>query len=111
MLQQDEPDDYVIATGEAHSVRELVDVAFAHVGLDPAEYVAHRPAYFRPAEVDHLIGDYSKAKQKLGWEPRTSFEELVRLMVDARPRAAVEQGARAPGALGAQRLLPRTASI
>ena len=62
MLQQDEPDDYVIATGEAHSVRELVDVAFAHVGLDPAEYVGTDPRYFRPAEVDHLIGDYSKAQ-------------------------------------------------
>ena len=83
MLQQDEPDDYVIATGEAHSVRELVDVAFAHIGLDPEEYVGTDPAYFRPAEVDHLIGDHSKARDKLGWEPRTSFEELVRLMVDA----------------------------
>src|SRR5689334_18021428 len=83
MLQQDQPDDFVIATGEAHSVRELVDVAFAHAGLDPSEYVGTDPAYFRPAEVDHLIGDYSKAKAQLGWEPRTSFEELVKLMVDA----------------------------
>jgi GDPmannose 4,6-dehydratase len=83
MLQQDEPDDYVIATGEAHSVRELVDVAFDQVGLDPTEYVGTDPAYFRPAEVDHLIGDYGKAKRLLGWEPRTSFEELIRLMVDA----------------------------
>jgi GDPmannose 4,6-dehydratase len=83
MLQQDEPDDYVIATGETHSVRELVDVAFEHVGLDPAKYVSTDPRYFRPAEVDHLIGDYSKAKEKLGWEPRTSFKELVQLMVDA----------------------------
>jgi GDPmannose 4,6-dehydratase len=83
MLQQDEPDDFVIATGEAHSVRELVDVAFGHVGLDPGEHVGTDPRYYRPAEVDHLIGDYSKAKEKLGWEPRTSFEELVRLMVDA----------------------------
>ena len=83
MLQQDEPDDYVIATGETHSVRELVDVAFAHVDLDPAQHVGTDPKYFRPAEVDHLIGDYSKAKEKLGWEPRTSFEELTRLMVDA----------------------------
>jgi GDPmannose 4,6-dehydratase len=83
MLQQDEPDDYVIATGEAHSVQELVDVAFAHAGLDPDEYVGTDPAYFRPAEVDHLIGDYAKAKANLGWEPRTSFEELVKLMVDA----------------------------
>ena len=83
MLQQDEPDDYVIATGEAHSVRELVDIAFDHLGLDPEKYVGTDPRYYRPAEVDHLIGDYSKAKEKLGWEPRTSFDELVRLMVDA----------------------------
>jgi GDPmannose 4,6-dehydratase len=83
MLQQDEPEDYVIATGEAHSVRELVDVAFGHVGLDPEQYVRTDPKYFRPAEVDHLIGDASKARERLGWTPRTSFEELVRLMVDA----------------------------
>src|SRR5207253_3600629 len=63
MLQQDEPDDYVVATGKAHSVRELVDVAFSHVGLDPAQYVRTDPAYFRPAEVDHLIGDASKARE------------------------------------------------
>jgi GDPmannose 4,6-dehydratase len=83
MLQQADPDDYVIATGKAHSVRELVNLAFEHVGLDPADYVRTDPAYFRPAEVDHLIGDASKAREKLGWEPRTSFEELVKLMVDA----------------------------
>jgi GDPmannose 4,6-dehydratase len=83
MLQQDEPDDYVIATGEAHSVRELVDISFAHVGLEPDDYVKLDPRFLRPAEVDHLIGDYAKAKEKLGWEPRTTFEELVRLMVDA----------------------------
>jgi GDPmannose 4,6-dehydratase len=83
MLQQDEPDDFVIATGKAHSVRQLVDIAFEHVGLDPAQYVRTDPKYYRPAEVDHLIGDYSKAREKLGWEPRTSFEELVRLMVDS----------------------------
>jgi GDPmannose 4,6-dehydratase len=83
MLQQDEPDDYVIATGEAHSVRELVDVAFARVDLDPADHVRIDPQYLRPAEVEHLVGDYSKAKEKLGWEPRTSFRELVELMVDA----------------------------
>ena len=83
MLQQDEPDDYVIATGEAHSVRELVDLSFARVGLDPDEHVRIDPRFLRPAEVDHLIGDYSKAKENLGWEPRTSFEELVDLMVDA----------------------------
>jgi GDPmannose 4,6-dehydratase len=83
MLQQDEPEDYVIATGEAHSVRELVNVAFAHVGLDPSDYVRTDPRFLRPAEVEHLVGDYSKAKEKLGWEPRTGFEELVRLMVDS----------------------------
>ncbi len=83
MLQEDEPDDYVIATGEAHSVQELVDVAFAHVSLDPKDHIRTDPRFLRPAEVEHLVGDYSKAKEKLGWEPRTSFEELVRLMVDA----------------------------
>jgi GDPmannose 4,6-dehydratase len=83
MLQQDEPDDYVIATGEAHSVRELVEVAFAHAGLDPDKHVRIDPRFLRPAEVEHLVGDASKAREKLGWEPRTSFEEMVRLMVDA----------------------------
>jgi GDPmannose 4,6-dehydratase len=83
MLQQDEPDDYVIATGEAHSVQELVDIAFSHLDLDPKEYVRIDERFMRPAEVDHLIGDSSKAKEKLGWEPRTSFEELVKLMVDS----------------------------
>jgi GDPmannose 4,6-dehydratase len=83
MLQEDEPDDYVIATGEAHSVKELVDIAFEHVGLDPDEHVKIDPKFMRPAEVDHLIGDYSKAREQLGWEPRTTFEELVRVMVDA----------------------------
>jgi GDPmannose 4,6-dehydratase len=83
MLQQDDPQDFVIATGQAHSVQECVDVAFDHVGLDPVEYVETDQALMRPADVDHLIGDYSKAKRELGWEPRTSFEELIRLMVDA----------------------------
>jgi GDPmannose 4,6-dehydratase len=83
MLQQDEPEDYVIATNEAHSVRELVQIAFERVGLNPDDHVRIDPQFYRPAEVDHLIGDYSKAKEKLGWEPRTSFEELVHLMVDA----------------------------
>jgi GDPmannose 4,6-dehydratase len=83
MLQQDEPDDYVIATGETHSVRQLVEVAFAHVGIDPDNHVRIDPAFLRPAEVEHLIGDASKAREKLGWVPRTSFEEMVQLMVDA----------------------------
>ena len=73
----------MIATGEAHSVRELVQVAFEHVGLDPEGHVRIDPRFLRPAEVEHLVGDYSKAREKLGWEPRTSFEEMIRLMVDA----------------------------
>jgi len=83
MLQQDAPDDLVIATGETHSVKELVEVAFGHVGLDWAKYVEKDPRYYRPAEVDLLVGDPSKAKQKLGWEAQTKFDGLVRLMVDA----------------------------
>jgi GDPmannose 4,6-dehydratase len=83
MLQQDEPDDYVVATGEAHSVQELVEVAFAHVGLDWQQHVGVDPRYLRPAEVDHLIGDASKARQKLGWTPSVDFKGLVHMMVDA----------------------------
>ena len=83
MLQQDEPDDFVIATGEVHSVRKLVEVAFAHVGLDPSEHVRIDERYLRPAEVEHLIGDASKARDKLGWVPRTSFEEMIQRMVDS----------------------------
>jgi GDPmannose 4,6-dehydratase len=83
MLQQDQPDDYVIATNETHSVKEFLEVAFRHAGLDWQKYVEIDPAYFRPAEVDLLIGDYSKAKKKLGWAPRTRFEDLARLMVDS----------------------------
>jgi GDPmannose 4,6-dehydratase len=83
MLQQDEPDDYVIATGVSHSVKYLVDVAFEHVGLDPAEYVRQDARFMRPAEVDHLVGSYEKAERQLGWKPNTTFEELIGLMVDA----------------------------
>jgi GDPmannose 4,6-dehydratase len=83
MLQADEPDDYVIATGETHSVRELVDEAFALVDLDPRDYVRIDPAYFRPTEVDVLLGDASKAREKLGWKPKVGFKELVRMMVAA----------------------------
>jgi GDPmannose 4,6-dehydratase len=83
MLQADEPDDYVIATGEEHSVQECVDIAFAHAGLDPKQYVKTDPKFLRPAEVDHLVGDAGKARATLGWEPRVSFRELVELMVDA----------------------------
>jgi GDPmannose 4,6-dehydratase len=83
MLQQDEPDDYVVATGEPHSVREFYETAFAHTGLDPERYVKTDPEFMRPAEVDHLVGDASKARSKLGWEPRHSFRELVEMMVEA----------------------------
>src|SRR5499427_1784302 len=83
MLQQDEPDDYVIATGETHSVREFLDEAFGYLDLDWKQFVEIDPRYFRPAEVDLLIGDASKARRKLGWEPKITFKELVRKMVDA----------------------------
>ena len=83
MLQQDKPDDYVVATNETHSVREFLDVAFAHAGLDWKKYVEIDPRYYRPAEVDLLVGDYSKARKQLGWEPKTRFADLVKLMVDA----------------------------
>jgi len=83
MLQQDQPDDYVIATNETHRVREFLEGAFGHAGLDWRKHVEIDANYFRPAEVDLLIGDYSKAKQKLGWQPKTTFNELVKLMVDA----------------------------
>ena len=83
MLQQDNPDDYVVATGETHTVREFLEHAFAHVDLDWKQYVRHDPRYERPAEVDLLVGDASKAKRVLAWEARVRFEELVRLMVDA----------------------------
>jgi GDPmannose 4,6-dehydratase len=83
MLQQDEPDDYVIATGETHSVRELIEVAFGHVGLDWKKHVTLDQRFLRPAEVDLLIGDPAKAKQKLGWTPTVDFAGLVKMMVDA----------------------------
>jgi GDPmannose 4,6-dehydratase len=83
MLQADEADDYVIATGESHSVQELVQIAFDHAGLDWKKYVALDPAFLRPAEVDHLIGDASKARDRFGWTPSVSFDGLVRMMVDA----------------------------
>ena len=83
MLQQEKADDYVIASGVTHSVRQLVEVAFGHVGLDWQKHVRIDPALLRPAEVDHLIGDASKARRVLGWEPTVSFEQLVAMMVDA----------------------------
>ncbi len=83
MLQQDEPDDYVLATNETYTIREFLDVSFSRVGLDWNKYVEFDPVYCRPAEVDLLIGDYSKAKKKLGWEPKTKMHDLAKLMVDA----------------------------
>jgi GDPmannose 4,6-dehydratase len=83
MLQHDTPDDYVIATGETHSVQELIATAFAHVDLDWRKYVVQDSAFYRPAEVDLLVGDASKAKRVLGWEPKVTFEGLVKMMVDA----------------------------
>jgi GDPmannose 4,6-dehydratase len=83
MLQQDRPDDYVIATGVSHSVRELVEIAFGRVGLDWQKYVRQDPALLRPAEVDHLLGDSSKARNQLGWTPRVDFKQLIEMMVDA----------------------------
>ena len=83
MLQQPEPDDYVIATGETHSVREFLEVSFGHLGLDWKKHVEIDPRYYRPAEVDLLIGDPTKAKKKLGWEPKVTFADLAKLMVDS----------------------------
>jgi GDPmannose 4,6-dehydratase len=83
MLQQDEPDDYVVAMGETHSVQEFVELAFGHAGLDWKKYVVIDPKFMRPAEVDLLVGDPGKAKEKLGWKPKVSFPELVKMMVDS----------------------------
>jgi GDPmannose 4,6-dehydratase len=83
MLQPDDPEDYVIATGIAHSVRDCLEIAFDQAGLEIDARVGIDESLQRPAEIDHLIGDYSKAKRQLGWEPRTNFEQLIRLMVDA----------------------------
>jgi GDPmannose 4,6-dehydratase len=82
MLQQDKPEDFVIATGESHSVEEIVEMSFELVGLDWRNYVAFDERYVRPLEVDELCGDPSMAKQKLGWAPRTSFRELIQIMLE-----------------------------
>ena len=87
MLQQPEPDDYVVATGETHSVREFVDLAFSHAGLDYRQYVVSDPDLFRPAEVNLLLGDCSKASAKLGWKSQIGFDDLVREMVEEDCRA------------------------
>lgn len=103
MLQQEEPDDFVIATGESHSVREFLEQAFACEGLDWRDYVKNDPRYFRPSEVDHLRGDASKARARLGWAPKVSFKELVRMMVDSdlieaqRERALADAGYQVAG--------------
>ena len=93
MLQQDEPDDYVVATGDLHSVREFCEVAFSHVGLNWEDYVVVDPKFYRPAEVQQLLGDSSKAKSKLGWTPEISFEQLVTEMVDTDVKLAAAQAA------------------
>jgi GDPmannose 4,6-dehydratase len=100
MLQQSEPCDYVVGTGETHAAREWVDVAFAHVGLDPADFVRVDPALLRPAEVDLLIADPTKAREQLGWRARTSFEELVRIMVEADLEAQERASGRRAGGPG-----------
>ena len=92
MLQHDKADDFVIATGEAHSVREFCELAFGRVGLDYEQYVVSDPKFFRPAEVDYLLGDPSKAANELGWKPKTTFEELVASMVDADVAASEAEG-------------------
>jgi GDPmannose 4,6-dehydratase len=83
MLQQDEPDDFVVGTGETHRVGEFVEIAFRHVGLNWRDYVVIDPAFVRPAEVDLLLSDPSKARRQLGWVPKVTFEELVTMMVDS----------------------------
>jgi GDPmannose 4,6-dehydratase len=83
MLQADQPDDYVVATGEMHSVRDFLDVAGAHLGITWQDVVEHDQRYERPSEVDALCGDYSKARDRLGWTPTVKFDELVRIMIDA----------------------------
>jgi GDPmannose 4,6-dehydratase len=102
MLQQEQPDDYVIATGETHSVREFLEEAFRCAGLNAESYLESDPRYYRPAEVDLLIGDPTKANNKLNWEAKTRFKELVRIMVDADIKLA-EREVRANGVLGPKR--------
>jgi GDPmannose 4,6-dehydratase len=99
MLQQDTPDDYVVASGENHSVGELAEIAFRHVGLRAGDHLREDPALFRPAEVDQLVGDASRARERLGWRPTVSFSELVAMMVDA--DIARLRGRRRPGSVGA----------
>jgi len=102
MLQQPDAVDVVVGTGETHSVREWVEIAFAHVGLDPDDFVRIAPELLRPAEVDLLIADPTKARERLGWESRTSFDELVRIMVVADLEAQARLSARRVGGPGAR---------
>jgi GDPmannose 4,6-dehydratase len=94
MLQQDKPDDYVIATGEAHSVREFAELAFAHLGLNWKDYVLEDKNFYRPSEAKVLTGNYAKAKKKFAWEPKVKFNDLVKMMVDADLELVKKQGAR-----------------
>jgi GDPmannose 4,6-dehydratase len=91
MMRADEPDDFVVATGETHSVREFAEAAFDHVDLDWERYIEVDPRYFRPSEVDVLLGDATKARERLGWEPKVKFDELVKIMVDADVAALEDQ--------------------
>lgn len=96
MLQQDEPDDYVVATNETHTVEEFLEVSFSHLNMDWREYVSFDPKFMRPAEVDLLIGDATKAKEKLGWEPKVRFKDLAILMTDADWQLAKQEAGKAP---------------
>ena len=106
MLQQDEPEDFVIATGHTYSVREFLEVAFRHVELDYQDFVEIDPRYFRPTEVDILLGDPTKARKQLGWEPKISLEELARMMVEhdmelaAREKTLRDAGHELPAQVG-----------
>jgi GDPmannose 4,6-dehydratase len=100
MLQRDEPKDYVIGTGVQNSVRECFELAFAHVGLDPSDFVSTDPELIRPAEVDTLLADPTKAREELGWRARTSFAELVTIMVEADLEAQEAQSGRRRGGPG-----------
>ena len=91
MLQQSKPDDYVIATGHTHSVREFLEEAFGYAGLDWKKYVQIDKRYFRPTEVDYLLGDSSKARKELGWKPKVNFRQLVRMMVDADMKVVAQE--------------------
>jgi GDPmannose 4,6-dehydratase len=100
MLQQPEPDDYIVATGETHSVKEFLELAFDHAGLDWKKHVEIDPKFYRPAEVDQLVGDATKAHKKLGWTPKTKFADLVRLMVDTDVQLLKSQSAGAGRKIG-----------